>query len=115
MSVSRKIDKLLQESRISSQVVGALTGLGGVYTGGAFNGSFNAYKKGIATKDLKRAQGEVGAATASDNVGAQVGHTLAGALPIIGSIANVKAASDRWDKLDLLNAERAKKGLPPVS
>ncbi len=109
-----KIDQLIEESRSSSQLIGALTGLGGYATGGNINGLYNKHKQSLADTDVQQLTGEPGSLTQNDNMLGKVGHTLAGAIPIVGSVTNVMAANRRWDALDKLNAERAKKNLPAL-
>jgi len=115
-----KIEKLLeetfqelQEGRDTSNVIAAVTGLPGLYTG-MYNGMYNKHKESLVKADLQALNGEPGALTKNDNMLGKIGYSLAGAIPVVGSITNTMAANQRWDAVDKLNAARAKKGLPPI-
>jgi hypothetical protein len=75
---------------------------------------YNKHKEALANTDLQRLRGEPGALTQNDNMLGKFGYGLAGAIPLVGSVSNVIAANQRWDALDKLNDERAKKGFRTI-
>jgi len=118
--VEKKIEKLIEEAgsaldKANSQIIAGLSGLGGVYTLGPLNASYNKHKEAIAAADADAAATqEPGALTKNDNQLGKYLYPIAGAIPLVGAVTNTIAARQRWEQLERLNAVRKKQGLPPI-
>ena len=102
----------LEEGRIGGYIAGALTGIGGVATGGQLAALHQAQYLSAAELEVKRRKGKL-----KDDLRKpdpkmnkrNLRSVLKGMVPLVGSIANVKLAKKRYDLDDKLKKEDAAK------
>lgn len=96
------------EGRALGTTVAALTGLGGLFTGGGLAGSYQAHKGNTALKAKAMEKGDGKAYMKADSLKHLYGHGILGSIPGYGAISNTLAASRRYDAEEELKGKKSK-------